>query len=154
MVGPMGSGCLGLKDIESWFVDSGASQHMIRLRSVFLDLIEIDSDCRVKCGAGPQLSIKEVGRVRLQLESGGILEVGEVLYILELTVNFLSVSALDESGFEVVFHGGHVFLDLVGETVDIDVMFGVKYEGLYRFLGRPVLGSSGFLDSNFVSENW
>jgi hypothetical protein len=89
-----------------------------------------------------------------QLESGGLLEVGEVLYVSELTINFLSVSALDESGFGVVFNNGHVFLYPVGETVDTTVMLGVKYEGLYRFLGRLVLGSSGFRDSDSVLESW
>jgi hypothetical protein len=135
MTGPVGSGCLAFKDIESWFVDSGASRHMTGLRSVFLDLTEIDSDCRVNCGADPQLAVKWVGRVRFQLELGGLLEVAEVLYIPELTFNFLSVSALDESGFGVVFYGGHVFLYLVGATPDTTVMLGVKYEGLYRLLG-------------------
>jgi hypothetical protein len=91
-------------------VDSGASRHMTGLRSVFLNLTEIDSDYRVNCGADPQLALKGVGRMIFQLESRGLLEVGEVLYIPELTVNFLSVSALDESGFGVVFYGGHVFL--------------------------------------------
>jgi hypothetical protein len=154
MTGPMGSGCLAFKDIESWFVDNGASRHMTRLRSVFLDLTEIDSNCRVNCGDGPQLAVKGVGRVRFQLELGGLLEVGEVLYIPELTFNFLSVSALDDSGFGVVFYGGHVFLYHVGEIADTTMMLGVKYEGLYRLLGIPVLGSSGFLDSDYVSKSW
>jgi hypothetical protein len=64
----------------------------------------------VNCGAGPQLAAKGVGRVRFQQESGGLLEVVEVLYILELTVNLLSVSSLDESGFGIVFYGGRVFI--------------------------------------------
>jgi hypothetical protein len=63
------------------------------------------------------------------------------------------VSTLDESGFGVVFYGGHVFLYYVGATADTTVMLGVGYEGLYRLLGRPVLGSSGFLDSDSVSES-
>jgi hypothetical protein len=45
MTGPVGSGFLVFEDIESWLVDSGASWHMTGLRLVFLDLIEIDSDC-------------------------------------------------------------------------------------------------------------
>jgi hypothetical protein len=73
MVGLMGSGCLVFEDIESWFAGSGASRHMTGLRSVFLDLTEIDSNCRVNCGADPQLAVKGVGRVRFQLELGGIL---------------------------------------------------------------------------------
>jgi len=69
MIGLVGSGCLAFENIESWFVDNGASQHMTGLRLVFLDLTEIESDCRVNCGASPQLAVKGVGRVRFQLES-------------------------------------------------------------------------------------
>jgi hypothetical protein len=110
MTGSLGNGCLAFEDIELWFVDSGASRHMTGMRSVFLSLIEIDSDCNVNCGADSQLAVKGVGSVSFQLELGGFLEVAEVLYIPELTVNLLSMSALDESRFGVVFFGGHVFL--------------------------------------------
>lgn len=81
MTGHVGSGCLAFKDTESWFVDSGASRHMTRMRSVFLDLTEIDSNCKVNCGASPQFAVKGDGRVRFQLESRGLLEVSKVLYI-------------------------------------------------------------------------
>jgi hypothetical protein len=84
ITGPVGSGCLAFEDIESWFVDSGASRHMTGLKSVFLNLTEIDSDCNVNCGVGPQFAVKGIGRVRFQLESRGFLEVAKVSYILEL----------------------------------------------------------------------
>jgi hypothetical protein len=126
---------------------------MTGMRLVFLSLSETDSDCCVGVGTGPQLAVKGVGRVRFQLERGGFLEVVEVLYILELTVNLLLVSALEESVFEVVFYGGHVFLYLVGATPDTTMMLGVGYERLYRLLGRPVLGSNGFLDSDSVLKS-
>jgi hypothetical protein len=61
MAGFMGSGCLVFEDIESWFVDCGVSQHMTGLRSIFLDLREIDSDCSMNCGVGPQHAVKGVG---------------------------------------------------------------------------------------------
>jgi hypothetical protein len=109
MIGPLGSWFLALEDIEMWFVNSGASWHMIGMRSMFLSLTEIDSDCNVNCGADPQLAVKGVGCVRFQLEWGAFLEVVKVLYIPEMTDNLLSVSSLDESGFGVVFFGGHVF---------------------------------------------
>jgi hypothetical protein len=64
------------------------------------------------------------------------------------------VSALDESGFGVVFHGGHVILYPMGESTDTTVMLGVNYEVLYRLLGRTVLESGGFMDSDSVSESW
>jgi hypothetical protein len=42
----------------------------------------------------------------------------------------------------------------MGATPNTTVMLGVRYERLYRLLGRPVLGSSGFLDSDSVSKGW
>jgi hypothetical protein len=42
----------------------------------------------------------------------------------------------------------------MGATLDTTMMLGVGYERLYRLLGRPVLGSSGFLDSDSVLESW
>jgi hypothetical protein len=109
MTGPLGSGCLVFEDIEVWFVDSGASRHMARMRLVFLSLSEIDSDCCVGVGIGPQLAVKGVGSVRFQLESGGFLEVAGVLYVPEMMVNLLSVSSLKVDRFGVAFYCGRVW---------------------------------------------
>jgi hypothetical protein len=78
-------------DIGVWFVDSGASRHMTRIRSVFLSFLEIDSDCYVGCGASTRHAVKGVGCVRFQLEPRGFLELVEVLFVPELPVNLLSV---------------------------------------------------------------
>jgi hypothetical protein len=69
------------EDIEAWFVDSGASRHMMRMRYVFLSLSKIGLDCFVDSGADSQLVVKRVGSVRFQLESRGFLEVAKVLLI-------------------------------------------------------------------------
>jgi hypothetical protein len=155
MTGPLGSGCPVFEDIEAWFVDNGASQHMTRMRSVFLSLSKINSDCFVDSGADSQLAVKGVGSVRFQLESGGFLEVFEVLFILEMTINLLSVSHLEIDGFGVAFFSRHVFLYLEGDSLDTTMFLGVMYERLYRLLGQPVVGSSGYLDSEsmLVSES-
>jgi hypothetical protein len=135
MTGPLGSGCLTFEDIEVWFVDNGASWHMTGMRSVFLSLSETDSDCFVGIGTGPQLAVKGVGSVRFQLESGGFLEVAGVLYIPEMTINLLSVSALEIDGFGVAFYCGRVLLYPEGATPDTTMLLGVRYERLYRLLG-------------------
>jgi hypothetical protein len=153
MTGPLGSGCPVFEDIEAWFVDNGASRHMTGMRSVFLSLLEIDSDCFLDSGANSQLAVKGVGSVRFQLESGGFLEVAEVLFIPKMTVNLLSVSTLEIDGFGVAFFCGRVFLYPEGATPDTTVLLGVRHERLYRLLGQPVIGSSGFLDSEFVLES-
>jgi hypothetical protein len=77
-------------------------------------------------------------------------EVAKVLFVLELNVNFLSVSALEDEGCGVVFHHGQLFIYPEGATPDTSTVLGVRYERLYRLLGQPVIVSNGFLDSESV----
>jgi hypothetical protein len=89
--------------------------------------------------------------VRFQLESGGSLEVAEVLFVPELKVNLLSVSALEDEGYGVVFHHGQVLIYPEGATQGTTIVLGVRYERLYRLLGQTVIGFKGILDSGSVS---
>jgi hypothetical protein len=109
MIGPLGSGCLVFEDIEVWFVDSGDSRHMTRMRLVFLSLSETDSDCCVGVGTDRQLAVKGVESVRFQLESRGFLEIVGVLYVPEMMVSLLSVSSLEVDRFGVAFYSGQVW---------------------------------------------
>jgi hypothetical protein len=86
-----GSDSATFGDIGAWFVDSGSSRHMMGMRSMFLSVSEIDSNYHVGCGTSTMHAVKGVGCVRFQLESGGSLEVAEVLLIPELKVSFLLV---------------------------------------------------------------
>jgi hypothetical protein len=147
MTCPSSSGCPVFEDTKVWFVDSGAPQHMTGTRSVFLSLSKIDSECYVDSGAGSRLAMKGVGSVRFQLESGGFPKVADVLFIPEMTVNLLSMLALEIDIFGVAFFYGRVFLYPEGATPDTTILLGVKHERLYKLLGQAVVGSTGFLDS-------
>ena len=73
-----------------------------------------------------------------------------VLFIPEMTVSLFSVSALEIGGFGVAFFSGCAFLYLEVASPDTTVLLGVRHERLYRLLGQPMVGSSGFLDSDSV----
>jgi hypothetical protein len=77
---------------------------------MFLSVLEIDSDCQVDCGTSTIHAVKGVGCVRFQLESVGSLKVAEVLFFLKLKVRFISVSALEDEGYGVMFQHGHVHI--------------------------------------------
>jgi hypothetical protein len=77
-------------------------------------------------GLVPCNAVKGVGCVRFQLESGGSLEVAEVLFVLELKVSLLLVSTLEDEGYGVVFEHGHVFIYLEGATLDATTVLGVR----------------------------
>jgi hypothetical protein len=85
-----------LEDSGVWFVDSGSSHHMMGVRLVFLSVSKTGLDSHVGSGADTMHAVKGVGCVRFQLESGGSLEVAEVLYVPEMKVNLLFVAALED----------------------------------------------------------
>jgi hypothetical protein len=53
-----------LEDIGAWFVGSGSSFHMTRMRLVFLSVSETSSDLHVSSGASTMHAVKGVGCVR------------------------------------------------------------------------------------------
>jgi hypothetical protein len=52
--------------------------------------------------------------------------VADVLYVLELRRNFLSVSTLEDKGYEVLFRNGQVFMHSEGASPDTAVSIGVR----------------------------
>jgi hypothetical protein len=153
-----GIGCLGCTGTLAWFLDSGASRHMTGMRFVFLSFSEIGSGNYVGCGVSTRhvLAVEGVGSVRFQLESGGYLELAEVLYVPELSMNLLSVSSFEIDGCGIVFSQGLAYLYPEGISYDPCVLLGVLSKRLYRVLGQLVVGSSGWLepesDSGEASE--
>jgi hypothetical protein len=108
--------------------------------------------CHVKSGVHTMHAVKGVGCVRFQLESGVSLEVDEVMYVPELRVNLLSVSALEDMGYTVMFVDGQVLLCAEGVALDAAVRLGIRQGMMYRVLGWPVGGSKGILDQRSVSK--
>jgi hypothetical protein len=91
-----------------WIADSGASCHMTRIWRVFLDFTEIGPGRQVVNEGGMTRDLRGVGSVRFQLEFGGLLELDGVLFLPGLRVNLLSVSALEDVGYFVLFKREHV----------------------------------------------
>jgi hypothetical protein len=53
----------------------------------------------------------------------------------------------------MMLEDGQVLIRSKREALDAAVRLGIRQGMMYRLLGRPMLGSSGFLDSNSVSES-
>jgi hypothetical protein len=76
---------------------------MTGARELFSSLTEKDSGIHVELDNDAKYAVKGVGTILFQLESGGLLEVKDVLYVLGLRKNLLSVSAMEDKGFVVKF---------------------------------------------------
>jgi hypothetical protein len=69
------------------------------------------------------------------------------MFVPKLKVNFLSVSALEDMGYAVMFEDGHVLIRSEGaDTQDAAVRLSIREGMMYRVLGQPVVGSKGILD--------
>ena len=99
-------------------------------------LVEKESHQKVKLGDDYQYPIKGVGEASYKLESRKSLKIKQVLYVLGLKKNLLSISGLEKKGFRVAFMDGQVLMWPRGNTIDDAIMIDVEEGGLYKLKGR------------------
>ena len=109
-----------------WLIDSAATRHMTPDRKVFTRFTR----CGGEVEFGDQGVQKVRGRGDIEIEVGGNMQaMTDVLYVPAMSVNLLSIIALDRRGFTVVFGAQRVEIadSLTGKTV----ARGRAEDGLY-----------------------
>jgi hypothetical protein len=87
-------------------------------------------------------AVRAVGNVRFQLEFEGLLEIDGVLFVPGLSVNLLSVSALQDVGYCVLFKRNHVFIYREGvDLVELQLICN-RVDRLYMLRGQPMMCDS------------
>jgi hypothetical protein len=68
--------CLSTNTTPSgeWYLDSGASRHMIEARDLFSSFSEDESDLHIRLGDNTKYAVWGQGIVQFQLESGGFFD--------------------------------------------------------------------------------
>ena len=99
---------------------------MTRRRELFTNLSRTNPDLHVELGTHAKCVVKGVGIVRFQLESGGSLEVRDVLYVLELRLNLASILTLEDSEYAISYERGRVFIRPMGSRIDSTRVPSVK----------------------------
>jgi hypothetical protein len=77
-----------------------------------------------------------VGESTYKLDTGTPMKMKDVLYVLGLTKNLLSISILDKKGFRVAFIDGEVLMWPKGKTIEDAVVIGIEEGGLYKLKGH------------------
>jgi hypothetical protein len=121
---------------DTWLIDSGASKHMTGQRDILSCLTEKNFPQKVTLGDDYQYPIKGVGESNYKLNSGTPMKMKDVLYVLGLTKNLLSISALDKKGFRVAFIDGEVLMWPKGKTMEEAIVIGKEEGGLYKLKGH------------------
>ena len=113
-----------------WFLDSSASFHMTGDRELFSDLEDKDLGMHIEMGDDGRYNATGIGTVSFQRESGKPFVLKDVMHVPGLKKNLISVSMLEDKGYDVVFSEGKAFLrsKTTGETRKI----GVRTQNLYQ----------------------
>jgi hypothetical protein len=99
--------CLSLRTTtpNTWHIDSGASHHMIAVHENLIDLTQCGY-AEVVLGDDREVKVAGCGTVSFQRESLPPMTLTEVLYVMGLKKNLVSVSTIEEKGYEVLFRDG------------------------------------------------
>jgi hypothetical protein len=122
---------------NTWYIDSGASRHMTGVREHLTDLTKM-GNVEVVLGDDREVKVVGSGTVSFQRESLPPLTLAEVLYVPSLKQNLVSVSTIEEKGYEVLFHDGQVLLFPKESSITSAKVIGTRHERLYKFLFQPM----------------
>jgi len=93
-----------------WYLDSGASFHMIWNKDFFNNLEEKDLHMHIKIGYDGRYNATGIGTVTFQRESGSPLRLKDVMFVPSLKKNLVSVAVLEDPVYDVIFNKGKEFL--------------------------------------------
>nr|CAN76839.1 hypothetical protein VITISV_004488 [Vitis vinifera] len=108
---------------ESWFVDSGYTNHMINNQDLFRELDRI-AISKIRIGNGEYIPVKGKGTVAIESQTSLKL-IYDVLFVPDIDQNLFSVGQLVEKEFKIYFEDRNCIIkDAEGKEV-----FNIKNEG-------------------------
>ena len=127
---------VGTNSRTSWWVDSGASQHMSWDRKEFVDYISFDNPVKVNLADNTYLLARGSGQIKLRLYDGnqcvGVI-LNNVLYVPKIQNKLFSVSSAADEGAGLTFDKGGVILKKDGKSKKI----GLKKGKLFHLSCEP-----------------
>lgn len=92
-----------------WYINSVASFHMTGNKEYFSHLKE-DMQFQIELGNDGKCTNRGAGTDNFERDSGSSLHLEDVLYVLGLKRNLVSVTTLEDKGYDVIFSRGKAYL--------------------------------------------
>ena len=127
---------------------------MTGVRGQFSVLTERALDIDVVLGDDRTVSAAGEGTVIFQRESLPPLKLSDVLYVPGLKKSLVSVSSIEDRGYEVVFRGGQVLLYPKGGSITSARVIGIRQGKLYRLVFESVGALTCSTSSRDLCEIW
>jgi len=140
-------------DSLDWYLDSGASDHMTRLKHWIEGYEDLSSPRPVRIGSGEYIYAIGKGSVYLKSIVNGkemLILLKDVYLVPDLHINLCSVGAASSSGIDILFSGDTVDLANKGKTV---VQGARVSDGIYKLcLEAPAIANITKIER--TSEEW
>ncbi|GJV46679.1 hypothetical protein Tco_1431215 [Tanacetum coccineum] len=91
---------MSVEEILDWIMDSGGSYHITYMRDYFVDFEEYDGG-NIQLGDGEECRVRGTCKVQVQMRDGSSFVLGDVIYVLKLRRNLISLGTLEKEGFTV-----------------------------------------------------
>ena len=102
---------------KKWWLDTGATHYVCSDRTVFADLVPLETGEKLYMGNSATSEIKGQGTVFLKMTSGKEVKLHNVLYVPEIRKNLISGSLMSMHGFKMVFEAQKIVLSKYGMYV-------------------------------------
>lgn len=122
---------------DTWLIDSGASRRIIGYQEHLSDLVE-DSNLQVIIGDDARYSVRRFAATSLNLESGVSLHLSDLLFMSRIKRNLVSISAVEDKGYQIAFFYGRVLAWPKNSSIKIARVIGNRHENLYRLYTLPI----------------
>jgi hypothetical protein len=134
---------------STWWIDLGATVHVANsLQGFHSTRTTQRSERHVKVANGVQEDVEAIGDVSLELADSFILSLRDVLYVLSLQRNLISVSCLDNDGLDCHFRDGKCEILCNNECVGL----AFQKEDLYLLSLRENMNSVCDVNENVSSS--
>lgn len=142
-----------------WFLDSGATDHMVRDKLLFEEMHPLKRKVSISVAKSGQVIVAEsAGTIRVDMVIDGRRHpsvVKNVLYVPELQCNLFSVRRLEDIGMTVKIAGGKVAIHKDGHTVCVGQRTGQLYAlDIYRRGDEDSASASAMTTNNDSFELW
>ncbi|KAF5788317.1 putative RNA-directed DNA polymerase [Helianthus annuus] len=115
--------------INTWWVDSGSMVHVTNSTQGFLTIQRLERNQRtLRTGGGEELEVEAIGTMQLIMKNGHCIKLYDTLYVPKITRNLVSVSKLDNVGFEVLHGHGKVTISLNSQVLGCGYLDGNLYK--------------------------
>ena len=135
---------------DVWYIDGEASAHMMGVRDYFSDYQEERMNFKITMGNKAKCTPIGRGTVVVQTEARNRIQATNKLHVLGLGMNLLSVSQLQNRGYDIYFIGNRVYVKHPSWKKKAQI--GVRSNKLYKLQLDSLMALVGSADETDLNE--